>query len=657
MLGTLRTVLFAPEDLALVKGDPGERRRFLDELLVARQPRWAGVRSDYDRVLKQRNALLKSAAPVLRRGGAPGRDRPAEEAGDGRPRSALHTLDIWDDPPRPVGSQLLYARLRLLRDLGPYLVEGLRRGQRRPVRRPGLVQVAPARGGRRPIAAGEVPGGGGASRRDPCRARGGARPEVERGVSLVGPHRDDVVLTLGELPAKGYASHGESWSFALGLRLAAYELLRHDLGDDPVLILDDVFAELDSGRRERLAGDDRRLRAGADHRRGGRGRAVLARPASSMPCGWGWVTELPDDGPAPAADPGDGVRARAAPSRRAPSAPGEELGDAAEAAAAAAGPGPGGRQGQGAAAGAQADPQAPAGGPGVAAVEGTAATPSCSATRWTGFCSTGGGGWTWRWVRSWAGGPRSSARRSPSTARRSLRDGGADGAGRLHRLGDPDPPAASSILGRARGRRSARAPSASCGSSGPSAPSWSRGPRRSQGPGPRRHLRLTPAPPLREVRSTSPSQGRYAPDPGEVLLTSQDGLNSRAPSGRMPGMYRDPGCRAALPRVHLRGGAGVLPRGALPWSEHAPHATESVSYNMPTFLVGGSRLLHASAWKEHLAIYPLLPAEDLDAEATAALEAHSSGASTLKLLYREEFPTDLVDSVVRAHLARLAAGR
>ena len=102
--------------------------------------------------------------------------------------------------------------------------------------------------------------------------------EVERGVSLVGPHRDDVVLTLGELPAKGYASHGESWSFALGLKLAAYQLLRHDLGDDPVLVLDDVFAELDSGRRERLAAMIARLRAGAHHRRGARGRAGRARP-------------------------------------------------------------------------------------------------------------------------------------------------------------------------------------------------------------------------------------------------------------------------------------------------------------------------------------------------------------------------------------------
>jgi uncharacterized protein YdhG (YjbR/CyaY superfamily) len=90
---------------------------------------------------------------------------------------------------------------------------------------------------------------------------------------------------------------------------------------------------------------------------------------------------------------------------------------------------------------------------------------------------------------------------------------------------------------------------------------------------------------------------------------------------------------------------------------HAPDATETLSYNMPTFIVDGHRLMHVSAWKEHLAIYPLPPAEDLDADAGAALEAHSSGASTLKLLYREEFPTLLVDAVVRAHLARVAAGR
>ena len=252
VLGTLRTVLFAPEDLALVKGDPSERRKFLDELLVARQPRWAGVRSDYDKVLKQRNALLKSAAPVLRKGSRY-RPRPGEEPADEARESALHTLDIWNEHLAGVGSQLLYARLRLMRDLGPYLAKAydeVSAGQsdaRVSYRSSLREEVADS------IAAGEVPEIE-QLRTEILAALDEARPrEVERGVSLVGPHRDDVVLTLGELPAKGYASHGESWSFALGLKFAAYQLLRHDLGEDPVLVLDDVFAELDSGRRERLA--------------------------------------------------------------------------------------------------------------------------------------------------------------------------------------------------------------------------------------------------------------------------------------------------------------------------------------------------------------------------------------------------------------------
>jgi DNA replication and repair protein RecF len=252
VLGTLRTVLFAPEDLALVKGDPSERRKFLDELLVARQPRWAGVRSDYDKVLKQRNALLKSAAPVLRKGSRY-RARPGEEPADDARASALHTLDIWNEHLASVGSQLLYARLRLLRDLGPYLAKAydeVSAGQsdaKVSYRSSLREEVAAA------IAAGEVPEIE-QLRTEMLAALEESRPrEVERGVSLVGPHRDDVLLTLGELPAKGYASHGESWSFALGLKLAAYQLLRHDLGDDPVLVLDDVFAELDTGRRERLA--------------------------------------------------------------------------------------------------------------------------------------------------------------------------------------------------------------------------------------------------------------------------------------------------------------------------------------------------------------------------------------------------------------------
>jgi DNA replication and repair protein RecF len=252
VLGVLRTVLFAPEDLALVKGDPSERRRFLDELLVARQPRWAGVRADYDKVLKQRNALLKSAAPVLRKGGSR-RARPTDEPVEDARSSALHTLDVWNEQLAGIGAQLLYARLRLLHDLGPYLAKAydeVSAGQSdaRVAYKSSLREGMAAS-----IAAGTVPSLE-ELREELLAALQEARPqEVERGVSLVGPHRDDVVLTLGQLPAKGYASHGESWSFALGLRLAAYQLLRHDLGQDPVLILDDVFAELDAGRRERLA--------------------------------------------------------------------------------------------------------------------------------------------------------------------------------------------------------------------------------------------------------------------------------------------------------------------------------------------------------------------------------------------------------------------
>jgi len=255
VLGTVRTVLFAPEDLALVKGDPSERRRFLDELLVQRQPRWSGVRSDYDKILKQRNALLKSAAPVLRKGARrpprPPRDgdQPVDEARE----AALHTLDVWNDHLASVGAQLLYARLRLLRDLVPDLSEcydavSAAASNARATYKSSLHEDLAKR-----LAAGEVPEieelrTGMLDTLEQVRSS-----EIERGISLVGPHRDDLVLSLGELPAKGYASHGESWSFALGLKLAAYRLLRRDLGDDPVLVLDDVFAELDSGRRERLA--------------------------------------------------------------------------------------------------------------------------------------------------------------------------------------------------------------------------------------------------------------------------------------------------------------------------------------------------------------------------------------------------------------------
>ena len=237
VLGVLRTVVFAPEDLALVKGDPAERRRYLDELLVARSPRLAAVRSDYDRVLKQRNALLKSAGP-LRRGGRDG---------------DLSTLGVWDAHLATTGAELLAARLDLLTALRPLVADAY------AAVAPGgakttLEYAASTHPDLGPPATGAAPADRTALAELLLTAVREARPrELERGVSLVGPHRDDLVLQLGDLPAKGYASHGESWSFALALRLAAYGLLAAD-GGEPVLVLDDVFAELDVDRRERLAG-------------------------------------------------------------------------------------------------------------------------------------------------------------------------------------------------------------------------------------------------------------------------------------------------------------------------------------------------------------------------------------------------------------------
>jgi DNA replication and repair protein RecF len=232
VLGFLRTVLFAPEDLALVKGDPSERRRFLDELLTLRSPRFAGVRQDYDRVLKQRNSLLKSASVARRQRRSAGEDQ-------------LRTLEVWDDHLVRTGSELLAARLDLLESLRP-LVSG------------SYDAVARGKGDARLEYKASVPLEPGVASREQLAAVIKAtvlerrNDELDRGVSLVGPHRDDVLLGLGDLPAKGYASHGESWSFALALRLASYELLRSD-GGEPVLILDDVFAELDTSRRDRLA--------------------------------------------------------------------------------------------------------------------------------------------------------------------------------------------------------------------------------------------------------------------------------------------------------------------------------------------------------------------------------------------------------------------
>jgi DNA replication and repair protein RecF len=240
VLGILRTVLFAPEDLALVRGDPGERRRFLDDLLVLRAPKYAGVRADYERVLRQRNALLKSSGAARRAG----------NKGD------IATLDVWDGHLATHGGQLLSARLDLVADLAPHVLAAYTAVAGSDSGAPASIGYRSSIGDSLEPGYG-VPGGG---RADP-EVVGGAllaamtasrSSELERGVSLVGPHRDELELVLGEAPAKGYASHGEAWSYALALRLAAYELLRAE-GSEPVLVLDDVFAELDRRRRARLA--------------------------------------------------------------------------------------------------------------------------------------------------------------------------------------------------------------------------------------------------------------------------------------------------------------------------------------------------------------------------------------------------------------------
>ncbi len=228
ILGAVRAVLFAPEDLALVRGDPGERRRYLDELATVRRPRIAAVRADYDKVLKQRTALLKSAA-----GGRLRSDR-----------GVLDTLDVWDGHLAAHGAELMAARLELVSELAPE-VEKAYQLLAPASRSAGIVYRSTI----------EDPVTDVAALQEALLVALGRRrdAELERGLCLVGPHRDDLELRLGDQPAKGYASHGESWSMALALRLASYQLLREE-GSEPVLILDDVFAELDTARRRALAG-------------------------------------------------------------------------------------------------------------------------------------------------------------------------------------------------------------------------------------------------------------------------------------------------------------------------------------------------------------------------------------------------------------------
>ena len=278
VLGALRTVLFAPEDLALVKGDPDQRRRYLDDLLVATAPRYAGVRADYERVVRQRTALLKSLrgragarlyAPAggRSREGWNGKtadgeaDGPAADGADPRDSAAgpAATLGVWDEHLVTTGAELLAARISLTRAIRPLFA----RSYAAVAGDAGATAIS-YRQSLSTQGTGPRAGETAADRTEPAPDRAALAAwlrgalasvraeEIDRGVCLVGPHRDDLELRIGDLPARGYASQGESWSAALALRLAAYELLREE-GDDPVLLLDDVFAELDTGRRDRLA--------------------------------------------------------------------------------------------------------------------------------------------------------------------------------------------------------------------------------------------------------------------------------------------------------------------------------------------------------------------------------------------------------------------
>ena len=241
-------VLFAPEDLQIVRGDPSARRRFADQLLIQRTPRMSAVLADYDRVLRQRTALLKSA-----------RAR-------GMRAEALTTLDVWDDKLIALGSEIIDARSRLAADLQPgvaaayaaiagadhdprlHWAQSIRGGDPEEASLRPVAEAPDAQGPDH----GETSGSTAELFRTALVAKRSA--ELERGLTLVGPHRDDLLLRVRDLPVKGYASHGESWSIALALRLASAELLRAESpAGDPVLILDDVFAELDAERRRRLA--------------------------------------------------------------------------------------------------------------------------------------------------------------------------------------------------------------------------------------------------------------------------------------------------------------------------------------------------------------------------------------------------------------------
>ncbi|MBP3088270.1 DNA replication/repair protein RecF [Corynebacterium sp. sy017] len=253
LLGVVHTVLFSPEDLALVRGEPEQRRRFLDHIIASRYPRLAGVKADYDKVLRQRNSLLKTATAALKRGYTAQAHTTASEDTD----TALATLDVWDGQLAHYGAQIVEARLSLIAELLPLVHSAY--AHIAPESRPATIAYSSTIDNAdlmqqlqtqelSVVERVEILEAAMLHELSQMRTK-----EIDRGVSLIGPHRDDLEVLLGNYPAKGFASHGETWSFALALRLGEYELLKKDRVN-PILILDDVFAELDTQRRQKLAG-------------------------------------------------------------------------------------------------------------------------------------------------------------------------------------------------------------------------------------------------------------------------------------------------------------------------------------------------------------------------------------------------------------------
>jgi DNA replication and repair protein RecF len=242
ILGYLNSVIFAPEDLDIVKRDPNNRRAFLDQLIVQFNPRMQGVYADYDRVLKQRNTLLKSARATGTKG------------------DALSTLDAWDQALVKNGTEIIATRVAITEKLSPPLVTNYQ-NIAKSNNEPGMfIRSSVVESSKLDQDDLETQDALDTTNKEEIshlfqqKLSLLRQKELERGITLVGPHRDDLQLNLGSLPAKGYASHGESWSYALSLKLASLEILKSEskLGD-PILILDDVFAELDKDRREKLS--------------------------------------------------------------------------------------------------------------------------------------------------------------------------------------------------------------------------------------------------------------------------------------------------------------------------------------------------------------------------------------------------------------------